>query len=352
MDYRHINTVGGRYGHGLFEQIISLENLFWAWKEFKRGKTSKIDIQRFAFNLEDNLFQLHYELAAKNYHHSKYTAFYITDPKLRHIHKACVRDRVLHHAIFRVLYPIFDNSFIHDSYSCRVDKGTHRAIRRLEQFLRKVNRNNIRKAFVLKCDIKKFFDSIDQETLLSIIERKIKDPDALWLIKLIVESFETKKGKGLPIGNVTSQLFANIYLNELDQFAKHTLKAKYYIRYCDDFTIVLDEVEKAKIFISKIEKFLEANIRLSLHKDKVIVRPYKQGVDFLGYVLLPHHRILRTKTKRRIMRKIVNDNNESLQSYFGILKHCHGYGLKQKLLKICNKKATRMGRVCVIEQIR
>src|SRR3989344_2406155 len=149
---------GGDKGisHSIFEEIISLENLFLAWKEFKKGKSKKKDIQEFEFNLEDNLFQLHQELKDKIYRHSPYTAFYITDPKLRHIHKACVRDRILHHAVFRILYPIFDRQFIFDSYSCRLGKGTHRAITRLKSFCQKLSQNNSRNIFALKCDIKKF----------------------------------------------------------------------------------------------------------------------------------------------------------------------------------------------------
>lgn len=208
-----------------------------AWKEFKTGKNSKNDIQEFEFNLEDNIFQLHEDLKNKTYRHSPYASFYVTDPKLRHIHKACVRDRVLHHAVFRVLYPIFDRNFIYDSYSCRLGKGTHRAVNRLEDFARKSSRNNHRTIYTLKCDIRKFFDSIDKTILTRFIADEIKNDDFLWLISKVLDSFSKTLGKGLPLGNVTSQIFANIYLNKLDQYVKHCLKVKYYLRYCDDFVI-------------------------------------------------------------------------------------------------------------------
>ncbi|MEK7565314.1 MAG: reverse transcriptase domain-containing protein, partial [Patescibacteria group bacterium] len=193
--------------------------MFLAWREFKKGKRKRLDVQEFEFNLEDNLFQLHSELKNKKYKHGQYIPFYVTDPKLRHIHKAMVRDRVLHQAVFRVLYPIFDRNFIFYSYSCRINKGTHKAVTRLETFCRKLSQNNTRNIFALKCDIKKFFDSIDQAILINLIQVKVKDNNAMWLIDEIIKSFP----QGLPLGNVTSQIFANIYLNELDQFVKHSL---------------------------------------------------------------------------------------------------------------------------------
>ena len=306
---------------------FSLENLFLAWSEFKRGKRKRLDVQDFEFNLEDNLFQLHSELKNKTYYHGSYTPFYVTDPKLRHIHKATVRDRVLHQAVFRALYPIFDKNFIDDSYSCRIDKGTHAAVNRLEVFSRRLSRNHNCGIFVLKCDIKKFFDSVDQNILTELIRKKITDENTPWLISKVIKSF----AQGLPLGNVTSQLFANIYLNELDQFVKHKLKIKYYIRYCDDF-VVLGEGSKCLLgYTDRISYFLRENLRLSLHPDKIIIRKYRQGIDFLGYVVLPGHRVLRTKTKKRLLRRVSNIN---LPSYLGVLGHCSGYKIKQKIDKL------------------
>ncbi len=166
-----------------------------AWSEFRRGKQSKNGVQKFEFGLEDNLFRLHEELKAKTYAHTYYTPFYITDPKLRHIHKASVYDRILHHAIFRVFYPIFDKSFIFDSYSCRDNKGTHRAVSRLDKFVRKISKNYSKNVFALKCDISKYFDSIDQKILMKLIRVKIKDQNALWLIRRIIDSFEKRHAK-------------------------------------------------------------------------------------------------------------------------------------------------------------
>ena len=344
MENWQIKLVGGGdiSGHNIFDEIISLENLFLAWQEFCRGKRNKFDVQKFEYNLEDNIFQIHQELKTKTYRHSHYTSFYIQDPKLRHIHKANVRDRALHHAVFRILYPIFDKSFIFDSYSCRLERGTHKAINRLQKFAGKVSKNNTKNCFILKCDIEKFFDSIDHNILISLIQKKIKENDAMWLIRKIIESFTNSLNKGLPLGNITSQLFANIYLNGLDRFVKNALKAKYYIRYCDDFVILSDNKEYLKRLIIRIDDFLKKELKLSLHSDKISVRKYHQGVDFLGYVSFPYHRILRAKTKKRMFEKIERKSrelkqgkisaesfNQSVQSYLGILKHCDSYKLKR-----------------------
>jgi len=271
-----------------------------------------------------------------------YNAFSICDPKPRRIHKAVVHDRVLHHAVFRILYPIFDKGFIFDSYSCRIGKGTHRAVSRLEKFARKLSKNNHRNIFALKCDIRKFFDSVGQDILLGLIKSKIDDNNAIWLIEKIIKSFPI----GLPLGNVTSQLFANIYLNELDQFIKHKLKIKYYLRYCDDFIILDKDRDFLEGLTCRINAFLSAKLKLSLHSDKIIVRKYHQGIDWLGYVVLPHHRVLRTKTKKRIFKKIKNryddwqknlisgrSFNQGLQSYLGVLKHCRGYNIAKEIRK-------------------
>jgi retron-type reverse transcriptase len=319
---------GNFFHKDIFAEIVSLENLFLAWREFKKGKTKKQDVQEFEFNLEDNLFQLHNELQNRNYEHAPYSGFYITDPKLRHIHKACVRDRVLHHAIFRMLYPIFDKLFIFDSYSCRPNKGTHRAVKRLKKFTRSLSRNNSRSIYALKCDVQKFFDSVDHNILLELIQRRIQNPDTIQLLQKIVHSFKTKDGKGLPIGNVTSQLFANIYLNELDWFIKYKLKIRHHLRYCDDFVILNADSRRLLDAVGRIQDFLNSKLKLSLHPNKVIIRKYNQGIDFLGYVVRPYCTTLRTKTKNRMLRKVSTKN---LTSYLGILKHCAGYKLEKKV---------------------
>lgn len=205
---------------------------------------------------------------------------------------------------------------------------THAGVQRFAVFARKVSANYRYPAFVLKCDIRKFFDSIDHHILFSLIVRKITDERLHALILLIISSFHTTHSKGLPLGNVTSQIFANIYLNELDQFVKHELKASYYIRYCDDFVTLNRSHTTLTAYIPRIHVFLTEKLSLKLHPCKVVIRKLQQGIDFLGYVSLPHYRVLRTRTKRRMLRRV---NKENLASYLGLLAHCRGYTLKQRI---------------------
>jgi RNA-directed DNA polymerase len=215
----------------------------------------------------DNILSLQEDLRTKSYRHSLYKAFKITDPKPRDIHKASVRDRLLHHALYQKFYPLFERTFIADSYSCRDGKGVHKALERFTKFTRTVSRNHTRTAWVLKCDIRKFFASIDHSILKKILARYIPDEDILWLLSIIIDSFSAKEmGVGLPLGNLTSQLLVNIYMNEFDQFAKHQLKAKYYIRYADDFAILSEDREWLVSLLPRIEVFLQERLRLVLHR--------------------------------------------------------------------------------------
>lgn len=329
-----------------FEKIVSVDNLLEAWKEFERGKKNRKDIQEFSLNLMDNIFSLHRDLFNHTYKHGGYQAFKINDPKPRDIHKAAVRDRLLHHAIYRILYPFFDRIFIADSYSCRIGKGTHRAINRFRSFTYKVSRNNTRTCWILKCDIRKFFASIEHDILLSILREYIPDRNIIWLIENVVESFSSENNKniGLPLGNLTSQLFVNIYMNKFDQFVKHKLKIKYYIRYCDDFVIFSEDKDWLENIISPIKIFLRERLRLELHPDKVFIKTLVSGMDFLGMMNFFGHRVLRTKTKKRMLRNIekkhfllreeliLKENfNQSLQSYLGILAHCRGHKIESEI---------------------
>lgn len=319
-------------GHN-YRYIISLKNLLEAWQEFSKGKRFCKDVQEFQLDLMGNIFSLHNDLADMTYQHSAYQAFKINDPKPRHIHKASVRDRLLHHALYRVLYPFFDKTFIADSYSCRLGKGTHKAMNRFRALAYRVSKNHTQTCWVLKCDIKKFFASIDQATLIIIINRYIPDKNIVWLISKIVFSFQSiAKGKGLPLGNLTSQLFANVYLNQLDQFIKHQLKARYYIRYADDFVILSKDKKWLEKIIYPINDYLWNNLRLQLHPGKVSIKTIASGLDFLGWVHFPDHRVLRTATKRRMARRLRTKlNNETVQSYLGLLCHGNAKKLERKI---------------------
>ena len=309
-------------------------------------------MQAFELNLEENTFELHKELVARSWKPDAYVGFYIRDPKLRHIHKASVRDRVLYQAVFRALYPIFDPTFIHDSYSCRVGKGTHRGVVRLEEFLRKASANNAHPVYALKCDVRKFFDSVCHSTLLELIRHRINDHDTQMLVRRIVESFETVSGRGLPLGNVTSQLFANIYLNELDQFMKHRLIARYYLRYCDDFVVLGESAAELTRHIPRISSFLSESLQLVLHPTKVSVRKVSWGVDFLGYVALPRYRVLRASTRRRMFRNLTAARmkhdvgamldetfSATVNSFRGMLTHAKGHRLDDQVLRTVGMKS-------------
>ena len=324
-------------------RIVSPENLFAAWGEFQTGKSSRVDVMAFERNLEVNIFALQRELEAGTYRHGPYSAFTLCDPKQRQIHKATVRDRVVHHAIFSVLNPIFEPTFIAQSFSCRKGKGTHRAVDSLERMLWKVSKNHRRPCFALKCDIHKFFASVDHALLLGILGRRIADERTMALLTEIIGSFSASEGKGIPIGNLTSQLFANVYMNEFDQFMKQNLKIRNYIRYTDDFIIVGDSRERLLSLLPTIGQFLREHLCLALHPHKVTLRKYGQGIDFLGYVALPHYRAMRTTTKRRMLRKIRKKiaqcqqgiippeyADHCFQSYLGVLSHADTHRLSEE----------------------
>ena len=327
---------GGRrrieFSHS-FEDVIGLENLLESWKEFLKGKRKRRDVQEFSLSLMDNIIQLHQDLANHTYNHGSYQAFLINDPKPRQIHKSLVRDRLLHHAIYRVLYPFFDRVFTSDSFSCRNKKGTHKALNRFRQFSHITSKNNTVTCWVLKCDIRKFFENIDHDILLSIFKEYIKEGSIIWLLERIVRSFSSALGRGLPLGNLTSQLFINIYMNEFDQFVKHSLKVKYYIRYADDFVVLSQDKSWLEELLPKISDFLSEHFKLDIHPDKVFIKTLASGVDFLGWVHFPDHRVLRTTTKRRMLKKIKqNPKPKTLNSYLGLMKHGNTRKIKKMIL--------------------
>lgn len=320
-----------------YDDIISIENLLQAWQEFFSGKKKRKDTQEFNRNLMGNIISLHNDLLAKSYRHSAYEAFNISDPKPRNIHKAKVKDRLLHHAIYRKLYLPFNNTFIADSYSCRFGKGTHKAIKRFEEFARKESRNYTKTCWILKCDIKKFFASIDHNILINTLDEYLADKNIMWLINIIIGSFHsTRVDFGLPLGNLTSQLLVNVYMNQFDQFAKHKLRAKYYIRYADDFVFMNRDKDWLFELIPKVAEFLDEELKLFLHPDKVHIKTLASGVDFLGWTHFSGYRVLRTATKRKMFRKIQASGarQEVVQSYLGLLNHGNTNILKNRVLTL------------------
>ena len=323
-----------RIFHGTFDSIISLENLLISWQEFLKGKRKRKDVEQFSLHFMDNILSLRSDLVNKTYKHGSYYAFKINDPKPRDIHKATIRDRIVHHAIYRILYPYFDKKFTFDSYSCRKDKGTHKALNRFRGLARKVSRNNIKTAWALKGDIRKFFANINHRILKDILKKYIVDNDVLWLLGEVIDSFHTKDkfSVGLPLGNVTSQLLINIYMNEFDQFIKRDLKVRFYLRYADDFVILHENKLYLTDFVPRISEHLADQLELSLNMDKVFIKPLSSGVDFLGWVHFPYHRVLRTTTKRRMLKRFKQKpTNETVASYLGLLKHGNTYKIVAKI---------------------
>ena len=295
----------------------------------------------------DNLLLLHQDLKTKTYRHGGYHAFNISDPKPRNIHKASVRDRLLHHAVYRVLYPYFDIKFIHDSYSCRLNKGTHKAMERFKYFGSIVSKNNTKQCWILKCDIKKFFASVDHNTLVQILDEHIEDKNVLWLLGQVIVSFSSLPStphiyamadicnQGLPLGNLTSQLLVNIYMNKFDQYIKHKLKVKYYIRYADDFVVFTSDRKYLTLLLPMIQEFLYKKLKLILHPNKIFIKTFSSGVDFLGWVHFPDHRVLRTATKRRMLKKLAKSSpQESKASYLGMLRWGNTHKIINKVFKL------------------
>ena len=289
-----------------YAQIYDWDNLYLAWRKAAEGKRGRVAAARFEYHLEDNLVTLQAELAAQTYRPGPYASFHIHEPKKRLISAAPFRDRVVHHALCNVIEPIFERSFIADSYANRIGKGTHRALDRCQEFARQYR-------YVLPCDVRQFFPSIDLGVLRNTLHRKVRDPGLLWLIGQVLDSgvgvlseeyemvyfagddlFAVNRPRGLPIGNLTSQFWANCYLNSFDHFVGKELRCSAYQRYVDDFLLFADD--KAQLWAWKvaiIERL--ARLRLTIHEECAQVRPVTEGIPFLGFSIFPEHRRLKRR---------------------------------------------------------
>lgn len=285
----------------LFEQICSHTNLKSAFKKARKHKTLKPYVIEFEKELEQNLLQLRTELLLHCYRPKKLKTFILREPKTRKISKSDFRDRVIHHAICNVIEPLFDKAFIYDSYANRRGKGASKAIERFDFFIRKISRNNSRKVFVLKADIKHYFDNVDHNILLSILSRKIADIRVIWLISMILANHKTKhERRGMPLGNLTSQFFANVYLNDLDYYVKNKLLVKYYIRYVDDFMILHSDSKILKGYKESINIFLQQFLDIELHPEKTRIIRLGQRLDFLGFRVFSCYKLLKRSNLRKM----------------------------------------------------
>jgi len=298
--------------HHLFERIGTLENLLAAATDALRGKRQRGPGFRFWTELEHEICALHDELLSGTYRHGPYRYFTIHEPKERLVAAAPFRDRVVHHAIVRVIEPIFEPRFIEDSFACRRGKGTHAAMRRASEFARRF-------PYALKCDVRKYFPSIDHDILLAQLARVIADERLLALISSIIDThaddvrqvwpaggdlFDVQfRKRGLPIGNLTSQFFANVYLNPLDHFVKHELRVKGYVRYLDDFLLFGHDRATLRRQGAVVREKL-AELHLDMHPDKYRLMPTRCGVDFAGYVVFGDGRVrVRSSSVRRFDRR-------------------------------------------------
>jgi retron-type reverse transcriptase len=327
------------------KNIASFEALFAAYRRAAKGRKYRAVALVFERNLENNLAQLSRELRDGTYRPGPYRIFIVSDSKKRTICAAPFRDRVVHHAICAAIEPIFERRFVEASYACRVGKGAHAAVRKTQTFLRSL-RNVTRRSddrgslYCLSCDISKFFANIDHAVLCTLIHRHVRDEKVFRLISLVIESYasDDAKTKGIPIGNLTSQLFANLYLNELDHFIKKKLRVRCYVRYMDDVAIFGMDHAWLVFVRDAIQEFLATRLRLSVHPRKVSIRPVLGYVDFLGYrIALRGYRQLRRSTVRRFVTRLKSERGEEAKreawrawnSYAGFAKARH---LRMKML--------------------
>lgn len=331
----------------LWSKLCSFDNLFLAYKKARKHKTQKPYTILFEKELLANLFALQSELEKDTYKPRPLITFTIRDPKTRKISKSDFRDRIIHHALCNIIEPIFDNTFIYDSYANRLGKGTLKAVKRFVQFNDIVSKNKTKTVYVLKADIRHYFETVDHDILLKLLSRKIADEKILLLIKTILKNHVTEiNNKGMPLGNLTSQFFANVYLNELDHYIKETLQVKYYIRYVDDFVILLDSENQLMKYKEQISEFLIEKLRLELHSEKTKIIILKRGVGFLGLRIFENHRLLKKSNVRKFKNKLsklckLYDEKEidydeiydSVEGWIAYTKTANVYTLRNNLLK-------------------
>jgi len=350
----------------LYPVVVAFDNLFEAARQAAKNKKWTEEMAAFHMRLEENLLQLRLELLHKTYEPGRYRTFMIHDPKPRMISAAPYRDRVVHHALCRVIEPIFERTFIYDSYANRVRKGTHKAILRYQRYARRF-------PYVLKCDIRKFFPSIDHALLKQALRWKIRCPDTLWLTDAIIDGSNEQgapvewfpeddlfspvlRRRGLPIGNLTSQFWGNVYLNRFDHFVKQELGVPGYIRYVDDF--VLFSPDKAQLWAwqQACACYLE-RLRLRMHPDKTQVYRVADGIPFLGFTVHPHgRRVQKPKLKRhrRHLRRMLTERKarrltpqqleDSLNAWLGHIRFGKSHRLEQKTFRYLRSQGVNLHR--------
>ncbi len=329
--------------HGsLWDTITAWDNIYAGYCEARNGKRYRQDVLEFGSRLEEYLVEIQNHLVWKTWSPARWNEFYVYDPKKRLIQAPRFKDRVVHHALVRVIEPLFERKFIYDSYACRKGKGTHKAVDRLQAYLRKAKRL-WGKVYVLKADIAAYFPSIVHEHLLLILSRTIRDKSTLWLCRTIIQECG-HKGRGLPVGALTSQLFANIYLNQLDHLVKDDLGVRFYLRFMDDWVILAPSKAVLNEILAVAKEYLVSDLGLSLNL-KTRIFPAHQGVDFAGYRTWVTHRLPRKRNVLRARRRFralaqsyadgeigLDDIRPSVASFLGYMKHCSSFHTIQGIL--------------------
>lgn len=343
-----------RRAGGLFPRVVAFDNLMCAAHEASRGKRRRPDVARFTLELEPELLALQRELIACTYRPGPYRTFWIHDPKPRMISAAPFRDRVVHHALCRVIEPVLDRAFVSETYACRQGKGNHRALRRFVELCR-------RHPYVLTCDVRKFFPSIDHEVVKALVRRRIKDPGVLSLLGTIIDgSCEQEpcpwhfpgddllsplgRRRGLPIGNLTSQILANLMLDPVDHLIKQELRVRGYVRYCDDFAVFGHDKQRLREVRARVQDGL-SGLRLRLNERKSRVRRTDEGITFLGFRVLPDRLRVKRDSVRRFQRRVrrlqrdlargrvgVEHVSRSVQSWLAHAAHGNSARLREDLL--------------------
>ena len=369
---RTIQMPSGAPGDGISSPKpyrCSLESVFDAYFECRKHKRNSLQQLNFEIDLESNIIGLWRDLNSGQYRIGKSIAFVVQYPKVREIWAADFRDRIVHHLIYNSVGPVLQKRFIRDSYGCIPGRGAHDGMRRVSHFARSITRNWTRPAFAMKADVANFFNGIDQDCLFSILQRQLHDEQSMALMEYVVrhnprnsvvrqsspEMFElvpphksylkAPEGKGLPIGNLTSQFLANVYMNELDQFVKHELKVKYFGRYVDDLILFHEDARVLNEWYERIENFLEESLKLKLHPRKKWLNRADAGIDFVGFIIKPNRTYLRQTSLSRCKQKIrawemegspvdycnVKKLSDSLTSYLGMLRQVDGYNARKSI---------------------
>jgi RNA-directed DNA polymerase len=329
------------YNH-FFDKIVAWENLHRAFMAARQGKRYAPAVLRFQKNLEENLVNIQNHLIWGSWTPGRWHEFMVYDPKRRFIQAPPFEDRVVHHALVNIIDPLFEKKFINDSYACRSGRGFHQAAYRVQSFLRKANRSGER-VYVLKADISQYFPSIDHDVLLAIIKRTIRDRQVLDLCETIIRK-SGMDGKGIPVGALTSQLFANVYLDQLDHYIKDDLGIKMYCRYMDDFIVIAGSKQELWDIYDLSKAFIENCPKLSLNP-KTDIFPGSHGVDFCGYRVWSTHILPRRRTVKKARKNLtrmaskctagllpLRKVRESIMSFLGYMRHCSGHVTASKIL--------------------